>query len=608
MTRTGGQLLADGLVAHGSELAFCVPGESYLALLDGLYEHRDRFRIVNCRHEGAAANAADAYGKLTGRPGICMVTRGPGATHAATGVHTARQDSTPLILLVGQIARAERGRESFQELDYEAVFGSMAKWAFEIDDPARIPEVLARAYTVATSGRPGPVVLSLPEDVLSGSADVADAPRYQPLRPVARPRARSPSSRRCSGSRERPFVLVGGGPWDDGSARAFTRWALDCGLPVGATFRRQDVVDNTCAAYAGDVGLGVNPRLAQRIRDCDLLIAVGTRLAEIETQGYTLPAPPVAPQPLVHVHPDPAELGRVYQPALVAAQRRRRVRRRRARRRRVALGGLGGRRARGLRGAPAPRARARERRRPRRRRSPTCARRCRPTRSSPTAPATSPAGSPATTSGGEFGTQLGPQSGAMGYGIPAALAAQMLHPDRVVIAFAGDGDFQMCGQELATAVQEGLPILVIVINNGTYGTIRMHQERRFPARVIATDLVNPDFTALAHAYGAHGERVEDAADFPAALARARESGGPALIELICDPEALTPGQSLSEIRGDDPGGPVRGAAEIAELVGRGELDPVAVVEEALERIAGARTSTRSWSRTASARSSGRARG
>jgi acetolactate synthase I/II/III large subunit len=546
MTRSGGQLLADGLVAHGSELAFCVPGESYLALLDGLYEHRERFRIVNCRHEGAAANAADAYGKLTGRPGICMVTRGPGATHAATGVHTARQDSTPLILLVGQVAREERGRESFQELDYEAVFGSMAKWAFELDDPARIPELLARAYTVATSGRPGPVVLSLPEDVLAASADVADAPRYHAIRPTPAPAALA-ELEGMLGRAERPFVLVGGGPWDQPSATAFTEWALACGLPVGATFRRQDVVDNTCAAYAGDVGIGVNPKLAQRIRDCDLLIAVGTRLAEIETQGYTLPAPPVAPQPLVHVHPDPGELGRVYQPALAV------------------LSGV----AEFAAAAPvvdgagwaewAAAARADYEAHLRH----------------PPAPGDGvdlgevvahlrealPADATLTNGAGNFsgwvaryyqwrrfGTQLGPQSGAMGYGIPAALTAQLLHPDRQVIAFAGDGDFQMCGQELATAVQEQLPILVIVVNNGTYGTIRMHQERRFPARVIATDLVNPDFTALARAYGAHGERVEATADFPAALERARASAGPALIELICDPEALTPGQSLSEIR------------------------------------------------------------
>src|SRR5215210_1467162 len=546
--RTGGQLLADGLVGHGSELAFCVPGESYLALLDGLYEHRDAFRIVNCRHEGAAANAADAYGKLTGRPGLCMVTRGPGATHAATGVHTARQDSTPLIMLVGQVAREERGRESFQELDYEAVFGPMAKWAFELDDPARIPEVLARAYTVATSGRPGPVVLALPEDVLSGSADVPDAPHYTALRPAPDPAALA-ELEAMLGRARRPFVLVGGGPWDQASATAFTDWALACGLPVGATFRRQDVVDNTCPAYAGDVGLGINPRLARRIRDCDLLIAVGTRLAEIETQGYTLPAPPVAPQPLVHVHPDPVELGRVYQPALAVLSGVAEFA--------AAAPVVDGSRwadwaaaARAdyeahLRHGPAPGngvdlgdviAHLRE---------------------------ALPAGAILTNGAGnfsgwvaryyqwrEFGTQLGPQSGAMGYGIPAALTAQLLHPDRTVIAFAGDGDFQMCGQELATAVQEGLPILVLVINNGTYGTIRMHQERRFPARVIATDLVNPDFAALARAYGAYGERVEDAAGFPAALERARGAGGPALIELVCDPEALTPGRSLSEIRGE----------------------------------------------------------
>ena len=257
--RTGGQALADGLVAHGSDLAFCVPGESYLALLDALYEHRGAFRIVNCRHEGAASNAADAYGKLTGRPGLCFVTRGPGATHAAAGIHTAQQDSTPLLMLVGQVAREERGRESFQELDYEAVFGPMAKWAFEIDDPERIPEVLARAYTVATSGRPGPVVLALPEDVLSAELAAGDVPAPAPA-DLDRLRALLERA-------ERPFVLVGGGPWDAGSAAAFTRWALACGLPVGATFRRQDIVDNACPSYAGDVGIGVNPALAQRIRE-----------------------------------------------------------------------------------------------------------------------------------------------------------------------------------------------------------------------------------------------------------------------------------------------------------------------------------------------------
>jgi acetolactate synthase-1/2/3 large subunit len=547
--RTGGQVLADALVAHGSDLAFCVPGESYLGLLDGLYEHRDAFRIVNCRHEGAAANAADAYGKLTGRPGLCFVTRGPGATHAATGIHTARQDSTPLIMLVGQVARDERGRESFQELDYEAVFGPMAKWAFELDDPERIPEVLARAYTEATSGRPGPVVLSLPEDVLAAEVDVADAPRYRAARPAPSAEALEELGALLEAS-ERPFVLVGGGPWDEAAAEAFTRWAEGCGLPVGATFRRQDVVDNLSPSYAGDVGIGVNPQLAQRIRDCDLLVAVGTRLAEIETQGYTLPAPPVAPQPLVHVHPDPGELGRVYQPSLAVLSGVAEFA--------AAAPVVDGSRwtewtaaARAeyeawLEHAEAPGdgvdlgeviAHLRD-------------------ALDDDAVLTNGAGN---FSGWvarfyqwrRFGTQLGPQSGAMGYGVPAALTAKLLQPERDVIAFAGDGDFQMCGMELATAVQEGLAIIVIVVNNGTYGTIRMHQERRFPARVIATDLANPDFAGLARAYGAHGERIEHAAAFPEALQRARTCGGPALIELMTDPEALTTTASLTQIRNEN---------------------------------------------------------
>lgn len=546
MSRTGGQILADQLVLHGSELAFCVPGESYLSLLDGLYEHRDAFRIVNCRHEGAAANAADAYGKLTGRPGICMVTRGPGATHAAAGIHTAMQDSTPLLLLVGQVARADRGREAFQELDYEAVFGPMCKWAFEIDDTARIPELLARAYTTATSGRPGPVVLALPEDMLSERAEVVDAQPYRPVQPTPDPEAIAELAERLGAAR-RPFVMVGGGPWDTDSSERFTAWALECGLPVGATFRRQDIVDNTCASYAGDVGIGVNPKLAARIRDCDLLIAVGTRLTEIETQGYTLPAPPVAPQPLVHVHPDPDELGRVYEPALAILSGVAQFA--------AAAPVVDG--ARWAQWTAAARADYEEFRCP------------------PAAPGhgvdlgavvahlcdSLPADAIVTNGAGNFagwvsrfyrwrrfGTQLGPQSGAMGYGIPAALAAQLLHPDRTVVAFSGDGDFQMCGQELATAVQEGLPIVVLVVNNGTYGTIRMHQETHFPERVIATDLRNPDFAALARAYGAHGERVEDAAEFPAAFERARAAGTPALIELITDAEALTPHASLSAIR------------------------------------------------------------
>jgi acetolactate synthase-1/2/3 large subunit len=547
--RTGGKLLADQLALHGCELAFCVPGESYLPLLDGLYDHRDRLRVVTCRHEAAAANAAEASGKLTGRPGVCMVTRGPGATHAATGVHTARQDSTPLILLVGQVSRGQRGREAFQELDHEQVFGSIAKGAFEVDHADRIPELVASAFTLAASGRQGPVVVSLPEDVLTESSDAPDAEPYAASQPATDAHDIA-GLRRLLEAAERPFVLVGGGPWDGEATERLRAWTQACGLPVGASFRRQDIVDNQLDCYVGDVGLSVNPRLARRVGESDLLLAVGTRLTEIETQGYTLLRPPVPQQTLVHVHPDPHELGRVYKPW---------------------LGVLSG--VRSFVSAADELARVNGER------WAGWAREARADYEAWTQPPRAPGSGvdlgqlmailraelpeDAIVCNGagnytiwihrffryrRWGTQLAPQSGAMGYGIPASLAAQLVHPERTVVAFAGDGCFQMCGQELATMVQERLPVIVIVVNNRMLGTIRMHQERRFPRRVIGTDLVNPDFAALANAYGAHGERVEHTDDFPAALARARESGGPALIELLTDPEALTPLASLSETR------------------------------------------------------------
>jgi acetolactate synthase-1/2/3 large subunit len=547
--RTGGKLLADQLVLHGCELAFCVPGESYLALLDGLYDHRDRLRVVTCRHEAAAANAAEAVGKLTGRPGVCMVTRGPGAAHAAVGVHTARQDSTPLILLVGQVARGHQGREAFQELDLRAVFGSIAKAVIEIDDADRIPELVAGAFTLTASGRQGPVVISLPEDVLAEPSDAPDAEPYQAREPAADPHDIAQMKTMLE-SAERPFVLVGGGPWDTEGCSRISSWAQGCGLPVGASFRRQDIVDNMLGCYVGDVGLGVNPRLAQRIAGADLLIAVGPRLTEIETQGYTLP-PPTSTQTLVHVHPDPLELGRVFQPRLgvpagvrsfaAAADAVARVRR-----------------TRWIEWASEARADYMAWSEP-------------PDRSSmdgvdlaevvSVLRAELPEDAIVCNGAGNYtawvhrffryrrwGTQLAPQSGAMGYGVPAALAAALLRPTTPVVAFAGDGCFQMCGQELATMVQERLPIIVIVANNGMLATIRMHQERRFPARVIGTDLVNPDFAALARAYGVHGERVDRTEEFTPAIERARSAGGPALIELITDPEALTPTASLSETR------------------------------------------------------------
>jgi acetolactate synthase-1/2/3 large subunit len=551
--RTGGQILADQLVIHGCTLAFCVPGESYLPLLDGLIEHRAALRLITCRHEGAAANAAEATGKLTGRPGVCMVTRGPGATHAAVGVHTARQDSTPLILLVGQVPSAHQGREAFQELDCRQVFGSMAKGVFEIDRPGRIPEVIAAAFTLAASGRQGPVVVSLPEDVLSGTSDAADAEAYRAHEPA--PHSRDLERlRELLARSEHPFVLVGGGPWNRESAERLADWARAWGLPVGASFRRQDIVDNALDCYAGDVGLGINPRLAQRIRDADLLIAVGARLTEVETQGYTLLSPPAPEQRLVHVHPDPDELGRVYQPRLGILSGVRAFA--------GALAGAGV----AVGGGERWRAWARQ------------ARADYEAWSEPPTPAEAREGVDLTevirtlrvqlpddaivcNGAGNYtvwlhrfyryrqwGTQLAPQSGAMGYGVPAALAAQSLHPGQMVVALAGDGCFQMYPGELATMVQERLPVIVIVANNRMLGTIRMHQERRFPGRVIGTDLAAPDFAALARAYGAHAERVERTEDFDAALARACEARAPGLIELMTDPEALTPAASLSEAR------------------------------------------------------------
>lgn len=545
--RRGGELLADQLVAQGCELAFCVPGESYLPLLDGLYAQRERVRVITCRHESAAANAADAYGKLTGRPGVCMVTRGPGATQAAVGVHTASQDSTPLVLLVGQVASGHRGREAFQEIDCDAVFHSMAKGVFELDRVQRIPEIVASAFSLALSGRPGPVVISLPEDVLSAAAEVDDAPPATARQPTADPEQMA-RLRALLSQAQRPLVLVGGGPWDAAACQRLAEWAVGCGLPVAASFRRQDLVDNELSVYVGDVGLSINPALAERVRDCDLLIAVGPRLTETETQGYTLPAPPVASQPLVHVHPDPRELGRVYQPTLgiVAGVRS------------FAAAAAAGVRVDGEPWASWTRAARADYERwsalPKARESLDLGAAIGLLRRE------LPDDTIYCNGAGNYtvwvhrftryrgwGTQLAPQSGAMGYGIPAAVAAQLVHPGRTVVAFAGDGCFQMCGQELATMVAERLPVLVIVANNRMLGTIRMHQERRFPGRVIATDLINPDFAALARAYGAHGERVERADDLPGALERARGAGGPALIELMTDPDALTPTASLSAL-------------------------------------------------------------
>jgi acetolactate synthase-1/2/3 large subunit len=546
--RSGGHLLADQLVVQGVELAFCVPGESYLALLDGLYAHRDRLRVVTCRHEAAAANAADAYGKLTGRPGVCMVTRGPGATHASTGVHTAMQDSTPLVLLVGQVPREHRGREAFQEIDYEQMFGRMAKWVFEIDRAERMPELVARAFETAVAGRPGPVVLALPEDMLVEATETPDAA------PVVRA-ASGPAPEALARMREllraaqRPLAIVGGGGWTPQGADDIGAYLLAGGIPAAASFRCQDVVDNRLPVYCGDLGLGVNPALARRVRDADLLLAIGTRLSETETGGYTYLTPPVPAQTLVHVHQDATEIGRVYRPELgivsglpeFAA----------AARAQEPVGGNGYADWRTAARAdyegslghdPAPGsgvdlAAVLEHLRGR----------------LPDAIVTNGAGNYTVWvhrfwQFSSYRSQLAPLSGAMGYGVPAAVAAKLVHPERPVVAFAGDGCFLMCAQELATMVANDLDVLVIVVNNGMLGTIRMHQERHYPGRVMATDLVNPDFAAFARSFGAYGERVEDTGAFGAALEHALAASGPALLELVCDPEALTPRQSLSGAR------------------------------------------------------------
>ncbi len=543
MTRSGARILVDQLVVHGADTAFCVPGESYLAVLDAL---RDApIRLVVARHEAGAANMADAYGKLTGKPGICLVTRAPGATHAATGVYTAFQDSTPLILFVGQVPRAERGREAFQELDYGSMFGGFAKWVVEVQSAQGFPDIAAHAFRTATSGRPGPVVVALPEDVLVGEADVADATRSEADRPEPEAAELERVHELLAGA-ERPLVVVGGGGWTAQAARDLQVWAEASALPVATSFRRQDYLDNTSTSYAGPLTIGQDPRLAARLREADVLLAIGTRLGEIATRGYTTLEPPRTPNTLVHVHADPNELGRVYQPDLgITADSGAFL---------AAVQPVGGsrwaawtesahadyldflqhRRGPGALDLGDVVAHLRER---------------------------LPADAILTNGAGNYSvwahrfysfrryrTQLAPCSGAMGYGIPAAVAAKIVHPDRVVVCIAGDGDFLMSSHELAAAAQERAPIVVLLVDNGMYGTIRMHQERQFPGRVVGTDLENPDFAALAESYGAYAEPVERSADFPDALERALESDRTALLHLRVDPEAITPTATISELR------------------------------------------------------------
>ena len=546
--RLGGHILADQLRILGADTVFCVPGESFLDLLDGLYDHKDEIKTVVCRHEGGAANMADAYGKMTGMPGICAVTRGPGATNASNGIHTAFQDSTPMIVLIGQVARDMVDREAFQEVDYRRMFGEMAKWVAQIDDPARIPEYMSRAWKTALSGRPGPVVLALPEDMLTEEVVVDDLVPTPLPRPAPAPSDIADLAERLSKS-ERPLMLVGGPGWSAEVAEKAAAFAERVGLPVASSFRCQDYFDNSHPNYVGVLGIAPAPGLRRRIaEEVDLLIVVGSRLGEMTTQGYSLIDIPNPQMSFVHIHPAGEELGRVYNPALSIHSA--------AEPFFDALASVadGDGRSRWADWRAEQRADYEAFLKP------------------TDVPGklnmaevirhlteTMPKDTILTNGAGNYTvwahrfhehcgyrTQLAPTSGSMGYGVPAAVAAKITAPERPVVSYSGDGCFLMAAQEMATARQYSADVIYLVVNNGMLGTIRMHQERNHPDRTIGTDLFNPDFVAYAAAYGIGGEAVTDTEDFPAALERARAAKGGYLIELIVDQQALTPTQTLSQ--------------------------------------------------------------
>ena len=545
-TRPGGRILVDALRLHGVDRLFCVPGESFLDVLDALYDTPE-IQVIVTKHEGAAANMAEADGKLTGRPGICVVTRGPGATHGSIGVHTACQDSTPMIMFIGQVQRSARGREAFQEIEFREMFAPVAKWVAEIESAERVPEYLLRAFQVATSGRPGPVVLALPEDMLAECAAAADTAPYRATRPEPR-REEIDAIRRELEQASRPVVIAGGSCWSDEGCAALARFAQDNRLPVLASFRRQDLIDNGHACYAGHLSLGMPPHLQKRVTEADLLLALGTRLGDINTMTYSLLKPPRIGARLIHVYPDPNELNRVYQADLAIAASPSATA--------VALSQL----------SPVSSARWNESTATARREYETFV--STPQTSPPAGVdlaevirhlgAHLPPDAIVSNGAGNFTvwvhryysyrrphTELAPTSGAMGYGLPAAIAASLRYPDRVSVCVAGDGDFLMYPQELATAAQYGARVIVLVVNNGMYGTIRMHQERRFPGRVSATELAVPDFVRLGESLGAYAERVEKTAAFAAAFDRAVAAGRSAVLELIVDPKQITPEKRLA---------------------------------------------------------------
>lgn len=549
------RLLVDTLEANGVERVFLVPGESYLAVIDALLD--SPIATVPARQESGAAFMAEASAKLTGKPGICMVTRAPGATNAAAGLHVAEHDSTPLILFVGQIDRRFRERGAFQEMDFRKVFGSIAKWVAEIDSADRVVEMVNRAFAVATSGRPGPVVLVLPEDMLTDTA-----PRPAEIRPAQVVETHPGAApmwdlQKRLWKAERPLAILGGSRWSEKAVRQFTRFAEKFDLPVACSFRRQMLFDHMDPHYAGDVGLGINPALAARIREADLLLMIGGRFSEVPSQSYELLAIPFPEQNLVHVHADADEIGRVYRPDLAIH----------------ATGAAFAAAAEALEPPPAGVAWGAWRE---------------AARADYLAWSEEIAENPGavqmaaiyahmrealppetivTTGAGNFSiwlhrfwrfrryaTQASPISGSMGYGLPAGIGAKLTFPDRPVVVVTGDGDFQMTSQEFATACQAGAAIVVLLFDNGIWGTIRMHQEREFPARVHATKLVNPDFASVARAHGAFAATIERSEDFAPAFDAAMACGGPAMLHIKIDPEAITPRTTLAKIREAAAGG------------------------------------------------------
>ncbi|MVW71660.1 thiamine pyrophosphate-binding protein [Bordetella sp. 15P40C-2] len=546
--RTAGRALVSSLVAHGVERVFCVPGESYLEVLDALKDVEDQIELIVTKHEGAAANMAEADGKLTGKPGICMVTRGPGATHASIGLHIAQQDSTPMILFVGQIARHDRGRDAFQEVDYQQFFGSIAKLVIEINEADRVPELLARAFNVAVSGRPGPVVVSLPEDMLTEVIATPDCAPMTLQLPELAASTRDQIGDALSAA-ERPLLIVGGSNWSAAACADLRAFASSWNLPVASAFRRQDLLDNEDPQYVGHMSLGMSPALRALVQESDLILAIGTRLGDVPTDGFTLLELPTPAQKLIHLHASADELGRVYRPDIAAPV--------------TAEAAL-----RALTALPAPGTPVWAQRTAKAREAFVTFTSRRQTEVRPNGVDLAkvilhlndalPDDTIMTNGAGNYAvwlhryyryrqprTELATTCGAMGYGLPAAVAAALRYKgQRQVVCVAGDGCFMMYPQEIATAIEFGASLIILVVNNGMYGTIRMHQERDYPGRVSGTRIHGSDYVALARSLGAHGERVENEADFPAALQRARDAGGVALIELVTDPAQITPDKRI----------------------------------------------------------------